>query len=872
MADRAERERVGEFMSQPQQQPETESVSVPPKPSWKARIGGWAGSILRSTPARALGLIAAFAAVTAAVVWLATQLSQRQSLIEQGELVEALEMLDSGEIEAARDRAAKLFAHGETPDTDLPGALFIFGAALIHDARATDDTDQQRRLYLMASRYLEEACRRGLPAGRETEGLELLSRSLFESGRYAKALPYLRQTLQLEGEHQIEQQRMLVEAYVRDANPQWARALEACESYLANEQLGAAARRAGTLLKSRIEFALDRFDDCRRTLEAIPDATERNPELLIMRARLAMHEAAGLRDDAGQRERMLAAYQRSMELLRRAMELDRHREAPSRIANYLIGVCLAALGDAEAALAQFARTASADQDTPEGLAAGLEEAEGYLSKGLDESALEAFRRLLQLAGSPDTFSNPWISLDNFRKRVEGAFQVLLERREFELAVDLTRAMSPLVPDETSVRLRADGQRAWARHLDESAQQLPDSQALSQLAESRAHFRKAGNAFSRLARLRAARRDFTDDLWNSGQCYALGRSYSKAEEKLQQYLLAEPRRRRAEGLVSLAEVRVAMGGYQAALDALHECLQYHSKDPQIYRARLVACNAHLERGETEQARQMLRENLENEILTPRSQEWRESLFQLGALQFREAEMKSHQAVAAPAGRSGAGGANATATVALTPAASPAALNREELYGAYELVLETLGEALQRYPEARQAAESRYVMARTRRALANLDRDKLDSLVLDSSRGRIERQLRDRLREIILEMKQLREVLATRREASELTPLESSLYRNAFFLRADALFELGDFQGAMDEYSLAVNRLPQGPITLEAMVQIANCHRRLAQHDEARGTIKQAQYVLKRIPDDGEFARVSHYRRQEWEQLLDWLSTL
>jgi len=375
MADRAEWGRDGDFMSDPQQTPDAETGSAPLKPSWNARVRGWTGSAVRSTPARVLGLLGAFVAVTTAVVWLATQWIQREPLIEHVELAEALEFLDAGEVEMARDRAAKLFAHGGAPETDLPGALFIFGAALAHDARVTDDTDQQRRLQMMASRYLEEAHRRGWPAGRETEGLVKLSRSLYESGRYAKALPYLREGLQREGDHQIEQQRLLVEAYVRD--------------------------------------------------------------------------------DAGNHAAMLALYQRAMELLRRAIELDRHHEAPSRIASYLIGVCMAGLGDADAALAQFARTASADQNTPEGLAAGLEEAEGYLSKGRDESALEAFRRLLQRAGSPETFSNPWVSLDGFRKRIEGAFQVLLERREFELAVDLTRTMSPLVPDETSVRLRAD---------------------------------------------------------------------------------------------------------------------------------------------------------------------------------------------------------------------------------------------------------------------------------------------------------------------------------------------------------------------------------------------------------------------------------
>ena len=119
------------------------------------------------------------------------QLSPRAALYETVELEEALARLDAGEYDEARVVAGKLFAHsGEQPEA-VTGALYVFGAALVHDAMETDVPEQRRRLYLMAIRYLEEAHARGFPESRRESGLDLLARSLFEAGYYAKSLPVL---------------------------------------------------------------------------------------------------------------------------------------------------------------------------------------------------------------------------------------------------------------------------------------------------------------------------------------------------------------------------------------------------------------------------------------------------------------------------------------------------------------------------------------------------------------------------------------------------------------------------------------------------------------------------------------------------------
>src|SRR5262249_1341259 len=106
----------------------------------------------------------------------------------------------------------------------------------------------------------------------------------------------------------------------------------------------------------------------------------------------------------------------------------------------------------------------------------------------------------------------------------------------------------------------------------------------------------------------------------------------------------------------------------------------------------------------------------------------------------------------------------------------------------------------------------------------------------------------------------------------TPTEAAVLRNCYFGRADALFDLEQFEQAIQAYSAATNRYQHDPESLEAYVQIASCLRRIGRVSEARGTLEQAKVVLQRIRPDADFARTTRLARQDWIPLLDWLRTL
>ena len=104
-------------------------------------------------------------------------------------IAKVLAKLDSGDFEAARDLAARVFAHGKQTDEERGAALYIIGAVTFHDAETHEMEREKPRMYLLAARYLEEARDYGLPASHKLDGIETLAQCYFNVDRYAKALP-----------------------------------------------------------------------------------------------------------------------------------------------------------------------------------------------------------------------------------------------------------------------------------------------------------------------------------------------------------------------------------------------------------------------------------------------------------------------------------------------------------------------------------------------------------------------------------------------------------------------------------------------------------------------------------------------------------
>ncbi len=246
---------------------------------------------------------------------------------------------------------------------------------------------------------------------------------------------------------------------------------------------------------------------------------------------------------------------------------------------------------------------------------------------------------------------------------------------------------------------------------------------------------AGKNYRQLAELEFATRQFSDDLWLAAEAFLQGHDFRAAADGFEKYLQHELKKRRPGALAGLAEARLALNDLAGTLAACQECIEFYPNDAACYRARLLAAEANLEKGDFTTAEDLLRQSLTDDRLTPESREWRDSLFTLGKTLYAD--------------------------------------------GRYEEAILRLQEAIDRYPNTPQAIEARYLVAQSYLAAAKAPQEKLEKDTIESARIAHQRQKRQYLTGAIANFSAVQNVLNQRQEQHELTPLEKAILRNSYF---------------------------------------------------------------------------------------------
>lgn len=761
----------------------------------------------------------------------------------------ALEALDRGEHLEAR-RVAKMLRdeRAYTPDA-LGGPAFVLGAAAAWEADGSWSSDK-KDFYLLSARYLEEARKLGFPPGRQGEGLYLLGRSLCLSGQTPASRPVLREALKSYPRKKTEICRLLADAYLNDVNPKCPEALEYITIYLSDRMLPVEARYQGFVQRAQILLQLGKISECTSTLDKIPPDATNYAEAIVVRGQVLIHQAralnvtaeppdgqeppgAGPTPDASKpgaenQVQALQKYQAAVNSLRLAQDRATLSTQAGRKAMYLIGVCLLESDDSRAALAQFGRTRRTHPKTPEALSATFQAAELLQHLGRDTEALVAYHQALEQVTDPRAYNNPWIPLDELRRRTLEAYKEYLDAENYEACLHFARFLHPVFPRWRMLELTAEAHHAWGRALLAPTDHLPPDEARTLSRRGREQLRRAGHDYERLAKLRTTTRFYPDDLWNSAENYLEGHDYRNAARILERYLKAESRRRQPRALADLGEAMLALGRTDEALKAFQECIEFHPRDAASFRARLGASRAHLEKGETQEAEVLLRENLNGDHLTPASEEWRHSLFGLGRLLHGD--------------------------------------------GRYEEAVRRLEEAVSRYPDSPEAGEARYLIADSYRQHAERVEEKLEKDLIETARVARSKKVYELLNSALEHYRRAQAALIRRQETTELTAVEKSMLRNCCFSVGNVLFDLGQYDDAVKAYSVAGNRYQNVPEVLEAYVQTARAYRQLDKPQEARGTLEQAKVLLNRMQATADFEETTNYDGKEWSELLDWLSSL
>jgi tetratricopeptide (TPR) repeat protein len=755
---------------------------------------------------------------------------KHRPLDELATMKQILQALDRRAFAEAQTLAKRLEEQGTLSAEEMGGPAFALGAVAAYEAENSPGKDRAK-LFLLASRYLEQAGNRGFPANRNAEGLYLLGKSLCESGQIQSGRPVLLSALKISPQYRAEIYALLANVNLNDVPPKLEQALEQNSMLLADKKLSEAKQQEALLQRAQILLGLEKIEDCNAALDQI-SAGEKNPAVPVQRARVLIHEAQALRkktplsDDDQQkwREKLLAAIQ----TLGPAQLKDSAGGKAAKQAMYLTGTCYLELGDDRAALEQFIRTYNSYPDTSEGAAAGFQGAELYRRMGRDVDALGEYRRVLGGIADPESYNNPWLPLDRLKSSVLAAYQHYLGVQKYEFAMQIIRMMRPLLPGDQVLLLQAEAHGVWGQTLLNQADKGPRNKAESIRRLGREQFRRAGGCYAELANTLPANKNYTDQLWNSAKSYLQGQDFTSAARMFQTYLKNEAQQRHPQALAYLGESLLAAGRLDKALEMLKECVDLYPRDAAACRARLLAARAYEEKGDWRNAENMLSDNLNGDYLTPESKEWRDSLLVLGELLLAR--------------------------------------------GRYAEAVRRLEEFANRYPDLPDTARARYLTANCYYKLAVEARDKLNKDQTGNSGAVPAKQIQELYSKALEQYKQVQETLAKDRDNAELTPVGKAILRNCYFAVGNVLFAQGDYEAAVKAYSTAANRYQNSPEVLEAYVQIASAYRNLNKHREAKNALQQAKFALGRIKPDAAFENTTNYNRKQWADRLDLLCSL
>lgn len=814
---------------------------------------------IRAHPIRNLSILA-FVAASIVGLGVCLQFLTPPSNVEKPTfemLKEALAALDAGKLSAARNVAADLRLRTDIPADQKGVPAYVLGKVMHEEAKDEWHERERRAYFLMSARYLDEARQAGFPRGLEGDGLFLLGKSLHGCGRLAESLPHLNAALPKKTDKATEICGLLADAYLRDKMPNLAKAAEFNQRYLSDNNLTRRDRDAALLTQARITFELGKFDECRQQIAKFEPTAPGYAEAQLLHGRLLIQDGDALRDNPSEAAKK---YAEASQLLSAAQERSSRNMLVLRQAQYLQGFCLRRLGDFIAAETTFSRTRRSHLETPEGMAAGIEEAELQHLLGNDTESLAAYRRTLRQIADAPNHALPWITDEALRQRLDAAVAEYRLEPQYELAADLLQAITLVFPDARTVELKATLHQEWGEELSRQANDPQAKDVVALRSEARLKHRQAGIDFGKLANLRFASRKYPEDLWRSAENYLRGQDYDSAAEVYQKHLESQTRTGRPPPLTRLGECLLALNRPEECLIHVNECIEFFPKDPFVYRARLIAAEANLEMGRVDAAKALLTTNLENESLTPQSREWRDSLFMLGRVHFLDGS--SHETESRKKGID-----------SLIPSDQQAGLKvLEQADAAFSECISRLDEALQREPNAEQAIEARYMLAMAHVYSAKLPKKQLGGINIETTRVALRKELQRELQAAIGGFESLITKLIAKQELGELTPVENRILRNCIFGKADALFDLAQYEEAIKAYASATNRYQQQEECLEAYVQIAICQRKLNRQMESRRTLETANGVLARMPANAPFEKTTRYSRREWTDLLGWLSTL
>jgi tetratricopeptide (TPR) repeat protein len=194
-----------------------------------------------------------------------------------------------------------------------------------------------------------------------------------------------------------------------------------------------------------------------------------------------------------------------------------------------------------------------------------------------------------------------------------------------------------------------------------------------------------------------------------------------------------------------------------------------------------------------------------------------------------------------------------------------LNRR---GEFDRAIETLQEAVARYPDDERVPRSLYLLGDSYRRSARAIRERLKDVTSSMQADEMRERLTDRMREAQEYFRKLVKEFE-KNENARLSRLDEMFVRHAYLYQADCAFDLGDYRKALRLYEEAAGRFQRTITALAAHTQIIHCYVYLGEPAEARSALARARVLVDALPDDAFARNMFGESREDWRRYFVWV---
>ena len=497
-------------------------------------------------------------------------------------------------------------------------------------------------------------------------------------------------------------------------------------------------------------------------------------------------------------------YRQSIGMFSEVIRLSDAVNPWGRTARLLTGIGYIEMGEPRNAENHLRTLIEAFPNSSEAAAAGFLLGERAQTLGNSGAAFRSFAQVFDNLRRNDQYVSLWMPKEMIVERCGEMVRADIEKQNYTEAVTLLDMLGGVMHPAEIARLRGETYESWATLLQSQAEVTFGDQGHQLSKEAESKWRSAGAAWETQAQLSSDTPDFSPLLWRSAESYRIGKDYRRAVIEYKKFIAANLRDHRPEVNLRLGEMYLNLDVLADAAYVLEEALRDFPTHPLVPQIRLVLSYVHYERKEWEKAADLLKLNLVGEA-APTSASYRDAMYALG-------EICSAQ-------------------------------------GDWDSAIPYLENALKIHPDALQAAEANYTLAKAYLQLAENLLAELAENPPEAVRRDIESQVQSHRYRAMSYLERTEHILADRQRVMGLTVAERLMLRNVHFAVCTLLLRMEQYEQAIRRLNMVATMYHDQPEALDALYQMVFALRMIGRDAEAQTALRQAEVILNQLEKIG-----------------------